>query len=257
MRDRVIVDDPDQLVDQEGEAACILMPCRRLFLEPPLKLGAALVEVDGDGRAFMRSISATADGAFQDLDARVVAATNRDLLAEMRDGNFREDLFFRLSTTVLQLPPLRQRSGDVTLLVDRFLEQANRKFGDSPGWIAKRLSAAARNRLNRHDWPGNVRELVNVIERSVVLSKSNVISAAELPESMQRMERSSLTFESQLGTGSLKTAMAQPEKQIIIEALEANGWNRQNTAKLLGINRTTLYKKMKKYGIEFERQLTH
>lgn len=132
------------------------------------------------------------DGKFQpvggtrakEVNFRVVAATNRPLLTEVASGNFREDLFFRLSTTVLQLPPLRQRSGDVTLLVDRFLENANQKFGDSPGWIPKHMSAAARNLLNRHDWPGNVRELENTILRIAILTPGKKIEKSHVEQAL-------------------------------------------------------------------------
>ena len=104
-------------------------------------------------------------------------------------------------------------------------------------------------------WPGNVRELVNVIERAVVLCKGNRITTIDLPESIRSENVLISSSTSVDASGSLKGALAAPERQIILDALETNGWNRQNTAKTLGINRTTLYKKMKKYEIEFERQL--
>jgi len=187
------------------------------------------------------------------VDTRLVLATNLDLEEAVRQGEFREDLYYRINVISLTQPALRERIGDIPLLVDHYLEQFNQQSDKQ----VERFDESALQLLQSYHWPGNVRELVNIVERSVVLSKSSVITAAELPESLRRAERSSHTFESQLGAGSLKSAMVAPEKQIIIEALEANGWNRQKTAKLLGINRTTLYKKMKKYGIEFEQQLSH
>ena len=117
-------------------------------------------------------------------------------------------------------------------------------------------SAEAVELLQRYRWPGNVRELVNVVERAVVLTKNTVIQPSDLPEAL----RSNETFIDLGGRmvapgNNLKTALASPEKQLILEALETHGWNRQETADALGINRTTLYKKMKKYGISFEKQL--
>ncbi|MAG94736.1 MAG: hypothetical protein CMJ48_13480 [Planctomycetaceae bacterium] len=108
--------------------------------------------------------------------------------------------------------------------------------------------------LQQYAWPGNVRELINVIERCVVLAKGSVITAGELPETLRREQTQTHDFSGNLSSGSLKTALVAPERQIILDALEANGWNRQNTAAMLGINRTTLYKKMKKYDISFEQQ---
>jgi DNA-binding NtrC family response regulator len=103
-----------------------------------------------------------------------------------------------------------------------------------------------------------VRELVNVVERAVVLSKQPIITPADLPEAVRQEQNTAMMLESVASDGrSLKAAMAVPERQIIIDALDANGWNRQDTARTLGINRTTLYKKMKRFGIDSERQLVH
>ncbi|MFP6765463.1 MAG: helix-turn-helix domain-containing protein, partial [Planctomycetaceae bacterium] len=104
-------------------------------------------------------------------------------------------------------------------------------------------------------WPGNVRELVNMVERAVVLSKSEVVSIEDLPEAMRRDQSSPSSFQITGSVGGLKTALVAPERQIILNALESHGWNRQKTAAALGINRTTLYKKMKKYEISFEHQI--
>src|SRR5690606_21128218 len=108
--------------------------------------------------------------------------------------------------------------------------------------------------MQRYSWPGNVRELVNVIERCVVLSKQSVVTHAELPEAIRREDLAKSEL-ANVGNGNhLKSALALPERQIIIDALESHAWNRQDTARALGINRTTLYKKMKKYEIDFERR---
>lgn len=110
--------------------------------------------------------------------------------------------------------------------------------------------------MQRYRWPGNVRELVNVVERAVVLTKNTVIQAQDLPDALRADEfHPDFAGRYSGGASSLKAALASPEKQLILDALESHGWNRQETADFLGINRTTLYKKMKKYGISFERQL--
>jgi DNA-binding NtrC family response regulator len=110
--------------------------------------------------------------------------------------------------------------------------------------------------LQRYTWPGNVRELVNVVERAVVLAKSDTISARDLPDALKRENNGhARSLAGMLLTGNLKSALSHPERQIIIEALETNGWNRQDTARTLGINRTTLYKKMRKYDISYEQHV--
>ncbi|MFQ5734308.1 MAG: sigma-54-dependent transcriptional regulator [Planctomycetaceae bacterium] len=186
------------------------------------------------------------------VDVRLVLATNVDLEEAVRSGDFREDLYYRINVITLMQPALRERITDIPLLVDHYLNE----FNEQTGKRVQRFDESALRLLQHYHWPGNVRELVNVIERAVVLCKNDVISAADLPEMLRDEQAASTGFSLGLKS-SLKAALANPEKQIIIDALEANGWNRQNTAKLLGINRTTLYKKMKKFGIEFEKQLTH
>ena len=187
----------------------------------------------------------------QKIDVRLVLATNRDLEKMVRDGEFREDLYYRINVITLTQPPLRERISDVPLLVDHFLKQFNAQTGKE----ILGFDDASLQMLQCYRWPGNVRELVNVIERAVVLCKGNRITSIDLPESVRSENISISSTTSVDANGSLKGALAAPERQIILDALEANGWNRQNTAKTLGINRTTLYKKMKKYEIAFERQL--
>ena len=186
------------------------------------------------------------------VDVRLILATNIDLEEAVRRGEFREDLYYRINVITLTQPALRERITDIPLLVDHYLNE----FREQTGKRVQRFDDSSMRLLQQYPWPGNVRELVNVIERAVVLCKEEVISSADLPANLRDGEAAAAGFS--LGSkNSLKAALANPERQIILEALEANGWNRQNTAKLLGINRTTLYKKMKKYGIEFEKQLTH
>ena len=194
-----------------------------------------------------REFEAVGGSETHHVDVRLILATNEDLEELVREGTFRQDLYYRINVITMTQPPLRERRGDIPLLIDHYLAHFNQQTG-------KQVTAVdedAMRVIQRYAWPGNVRELVNVIERAVVLAKSNLIGIADLPESMRREEAK---VDAKLGGGSLKNALANPEKQLIIEALEANGWNRQNTARALGINRTTLYKKMKKLGIEYETQ---
>ena len=181
------------------------------------------------------------------VNVRMILATNQDLEELVKKGQFREDLYYRINVISVTQPPLRERLVDIPILIEHYLHH----FNEQTGKQVTGFDEAAMQLLQRYSWPGNVRELVNVVERSVVLSRGKVVSAADLPECVRREENSAQAYAVQ-SAGGLKTALAAPEKQIILDALEANGWNRQNTARSLGINRTTLYKKMKKYGIEFE-----
>ncbi|MBM83247.1 MAG: sigma-54-dependent Fis family transcriptional regulator [Planctomycetaceae bacterium] len=187
------------------------------------------------------------------VDVRLVLATNQDLSEMVAKGEFRQDLYYRINVITLTQPPLRERIGDIPLLIDQFLGE----FNEQTGKVVERFSEDAIQALQRYNWPGNVRELINVIERAVVLAKSTVITVSDLPESVRSQEPVAPGVQTKLGNGSLKSALVAPERHIILDALEANGWNRQDTAKMLSINRTTLYKKMKKYGIEFEQQLNY
>ncbi len=184
------------------------------------------------------------------VDVRLILATNGDLEEMVAKGEFREDLYYRINVISVTQPPLRERIGDIPLLVEHYLKQ----FNEQNGKAIRGFDDNAMHFLQRYDWPGNVRELVNVVERAVVLSKGELISAGELPEKVRQSEQHAARFVVPSAGNNLKSAMATPERQIIIDALEANGWNRQETSKMLGINRTTLYKKMKKYDIEYEKE---
>lgn len=187
------------------------------------------------------------------VDVRMILATNADLEEEVRKGNFRQDLYYRINVVTLMQPPLRERISDIPLLAEHylkdFIKQTEKKVTG--------FSESAMQHLQRYRWPGNVRELVNVVERAVVLTKNAVIQPQDLPEAVRSDEAQSDLWGNRLANAGnqLKAALATPEKQLILDALEAHQWNRQDTAAALGINRTTLYKKMKKYGISFERQL--
>ncbi len=179
------------------------------------------------------------------VDTRIILASNRDLSDEVRQGRFREDLYYRVNVVTIELPPLCERVGDVRLLAEHFLQmystQHNRnKLG---------ITDEAIEYLERYPWPGNVRELENVIERAALLSKGKFVGPEDLPDSIKREQsRKPKQYQSM----SLKEALAGPEKDIIRQVLQTNHWNRQATAKALDINRTTLFKKMKHYGLYAE-----
>lgn len=183
------------------------------------------------------------------VDVRLVLATNEDLEARVKSGEFRQDLYYRINVIAVTQPPLRERIGDIPLLVEHYIQEFNSQTGKE----VRGFNEQALQSLQRYNWPGNVRELVNVVERAVVLSKDDLITAHDLPEQLRLEQKETPGAVNRLaGNPNLKSALADPERQIIIDALEQNGWNRQDTARLLGINRTTLYKKMKKYDITYE-----
>lgn len=181
------------------------------------------------------------------VDSRVILATNENLEEQVRLGRFRQDLFYRINVIHLQLPALRERIGDLPLLVEHFLQECREEFGKE----VEGFTSEAMQQMLQYSWPGNIRELENVVQRAVLLSKRPLLEAADLPPQVQR--RDSLPQSAMPMTSDrLRQAMTLPEKQIILNALQANRWNRNLTAEQLGINRTTLYKKMKKLGLQDE-----
>lgn len=177
------------------------------------------------------------------VDTRVILATNDDLSRLVTEGRFRQDLFYRVNVINIELPSLCDRISDIPLLAEHFLQQVCEDSGKSVQGFTEDAMAA----LRRYRWPGNVRELQNVIERAVLLGKESVIGTDDLPPSL--MAAGGVSVEPIAGR-SLKQALESPERQIIREVLEVNNWNRNLTAETLGINRTTLYKKMKRLGLE-------
>jgi two-component system response regulator HydG len=170
------------------------------------------------------------------LRARMIAATNRDLDAAIRNGTFRQDLFFRLNVVQIKLPPLRDRKTDIPLLVNAFLE----KFCevDRP---PRTLTEEAMRRLTSYDWPGNVRELENTIERAVALGAGSIIQLIDLPTNLQHASRERLAE-----TGEL-VPLDLMERRAIFRALTETGGDKLAAARLLGIGKTTLYRKLKQY----------
>jgi len=178
------------------------------------------------------------------VDTRVILATNEDLSVAVAEGRFREDLYYRVNVINIELPSLRDRVADIPVLAQHFLDNVSKETGKE----VEGFTEDAITRLQHYPWPGNVRELQNVIERAVLLGKGNLVSAQDLPG---QMSHSSPIAPVTAGGGrTLKEALEGPERQIILEVLEANNWNRNVTADELGINRTTLYKKMKRLGLD-------
>ena len=186
-----------------------------------------------------------------EVDVRVIAATNKNLEQEVLKGNFREDLFYRLNVIPINVPALRERSGDVPLLVHHFLRQHCQKK-EVPN---KAISRAAMEILERYEWPGNVRELENVIERLVILTDNDEIQVEDLPERMGNREAVDSRPGLRVGSGiDLKRMLDDLEEQLIHEALEKSSGVKNKAAKLLGLNRTTLIEKMKKRNISYSEQ---
>ncbi|OEU65569.1 MAG: sigma-54-dependent Fis family transcriptional regulator [Desulfovibrio sp. S3730MH75] len=187
-----------------------------------------------------------------ETDVRIIAATNRDLKAEVEKGNFREDLYYRLGVLEIRIPPLKERPGDIPALVAHLLEKLGRKNNKK----VRSVSPSFLDALSHYGWPGNVRELENVLERAIILSRSEVLGTELLPPQVRSLTASTTSHagETQAGTTGLppKTSAApldDAERQALITALEANQDHRERTADALGISRRTLQYKLKKYGL--------
>ena len=178
-------------------------------------------------------------------------STSENLTTLIDQGRFRQELYHRISVISLMLPPLRHRGTDVELLAETFRNQYAREFHKS----VVGFSRDALEVLQKHDWPGNVRELAAAIQRAVALCNGPRITSNHLAPILNHGRQARSGGGStprphlKMGVRPLKEALEEPEKRIIIQALQAFNWNRQETARVLDINRTTLYKKMKKYNL--------
>jgi transcriptional regulator with GAF, ATPase, and Fis domain len=178
-------------------------------------------------------------------DVRIVAATNRDLHAAMARGDFREDLFYRLSVFEIHLPPLRERPEDVLLLTERFLEDLSRNVGrPAPG-----VSREARELLLSYPWPGNVRELRNALERAVILSEGGLVQVEHLPIAVARSGAARIASAAAIELPSGGLDLDALEKTLVTQALEKAKNNRSRAAKLLGLTRAQLYTRLERYGL--------
>lgn len=177
------------------------------------------------------------------IDVRLVVATNKDLMAMISAGQFREDLYYRLNVVNLNLPPLRERREDIPLLAQHFLE----KFSELNRKSIKGFTPQTMDHLIRYDWPGNVRELMNTVERGVVLCRGDYLDDQVLPMLPPVNGRAALPETAEIVSGDI--SLDAVEKAAILKALEAAGGNKSQTARQLGITRKTLHKKLKEYGV--------
>ena len=175
------------------------------------------------------------------IDVRIIAATNRDLEHEVRRGAFRSDLYYRLNVIALHLPPLRERPGDIPLLAEHFLKGLAERNGGEP----LRLSEAAMERLQRYDWPGNVRELENALERAAVLTRGREIDVDALPARIVEPPPPALVAD----RPPVNPTLDLIERAYILWVLQAEGGNKARAAEVLGIDPSTLYRKLNRYGI--------
>ena len=177
------------------------------------------------------------------IDVRLIVATNKDLMAMISAGQFREDLYYRLNVVNLNLPPLRERREDIPLLAQHFLE----KFSELNRKSIKGFTPQTMDHLIRYDWPGNVRELMNTVERGVVLCRGDYLDDQVLPMLPPVNGRAALPETAEIVSGDI--SLDAVEKAAILKALEAAGGNKSQTARQLGITRKTLHKKLKEYGV--------
>jgi transcriptional regulator with PAS, ATPase and Fis domain len=175
------------------------------------------------------------------VDFRLICATNIDLETALREGKLREDLYFRINTITLRVPPMRERSEDIPLLCNHFLSKFNQRYQKN----VRSISPAAYHLLIRNRWPGNVRELENAIERAVLVCKTGEITPNDLPESIREEGSTSQEF-----TIPPHRTLAEIEKMAIVQTLQRTNWNKQEAAQILGLYRPTLYSKMKKHDIK-------
>jgi len=202
--------------------------------EMPMDLQAKLLRVLED-----RQVRRLGGSRTVPVDFRLLCSTNRDAETAVREGKLRQDLYFRINTVTVPMPPLRERGSDIALLAKAFLE----RFREKHMRPVEGIDPEAYRRLLAYQWPGNVRELEHAVERAVLVARGKEITLADLPESL-RAEAGSVTA-SQPSSGSLE----EIERVSIVRALESTGWNKQAAAAVLGLRRPTLYSKMRRHGI--------
>lgn len=187
-------------------------------------------------------------GSNQDIsvDVRIIVATNEDLQEAVKNGTFREDLYHRLNEFTIQIPPLREREHDVILFAHNFLALANQELKKD----IKGFDASVEEKFRNYHWPGNIRELKNLMKRSVLLTQTDLITTACLPPEINSMSNTTVSFSNKTETSDLKVVAEQNEKEIILKTLEKVGYNKSKAARLMNIDRKTLYNKLKLYGFE-------
>ncbi len=189
-----------------------------------------------------REISRLGSNTNIHVDVRIISATNRDLEACVREGSFREDLFYRLKVVTMSMPPLRERKDDLPALIDHFME----KFSKENGKAIAGLTAEARDLLLKYDYPGNVRELLNIMERAVVIAREQYITVDDLPFSVDTIAAS----RPDKTTGSLRDSIEDLERRLIGEAMDKASDNQTRAAEILGMSERMLRYKLKKYNLK-------
>ena len=191
------------------------------------------------------------------VEVRVIAATNKNLEAEIEKGNFREDLYFRLAVIPIYVPPLRERADDVPMLVKHFLNQLGRENNRRP----KQVTPAAMEVMRRYRWRGNIRELRNTIERMIIMTEGETIDVADLPETLKSDKApprpaapgtAPAASSAASDAGTLREFKESAERAWLVEKLRENGWNISKTAEVIGTPRSNLYKKLEQYAIRQE-----
>src|SRR6186713_268609 len=178
------------------------------------------------------------------VDFRLICATNVELELALKEGRLREDLYFRINTISMRVPPMRERTEDIPLLCDHFLDKFRQRYQQN----VKTLAPSVYHLLIRNRWPGNVRELENAIERAVLVAKGSEIAVTDLPESIREEATNSTDF-----VIPPHRTLAEIEKMAIVQTLQRTNWNKQEAAQILGLYRPTLYSKMKKHEIKDQR----
>ena len=180
-------------------------------------------------------------------DVRIIAATHRDLEKLVKEGSFREDLFYRLNVIPIEIPPLRERKPDISLLISHFLTEFNLKNGKN----VQGITNDAMGIMKEHSWPGNVRELKNMIERLVVLKGEGEINPLDVPQKLREKEGHSELPSVEISDDgiNLNTAVTEFERALILESLQKTNWVKNQAAKLLRLNRTTLVEKIKRHHL--------
>lgn len=201
-------------------------------------------------------ITKVGDSKPHDINIRIIAATNRNLVEDVSAGRFREDLFHRIAVGVLRLPRLHDRHGDLNPVTDHILESINTKFADKPGWKHKKLSASARNLMHQHPWPGNIREIYNTIARAAIWTPNETIDADDMrealfPVSVAQKDHDRI-LNRKLGNGfSLPEVLADVAQHYLKRAVAESKGNKTKIASLVGLsNYQTVSNWMKKYGVE-------
>jgi len=202
--------------------------------EMPLDLQAKLLRVLED-----RTVRRLGGAKMVPVDFRLISSTNLDPTAAVREGHLRQDLYFRINTVTVTLPPLRDRAADIPVLANAFLERFTAKHGRE----VEGVDPEAYRRLLSYRWPGNVRELEHAIERAVLVARDRQIAVTDLPEALQAAPATPDSAAPPPGS------LEEIERVSIIRALETSGWNKQAAAALLGLRRPTLYSKMRRHGI--------